>query len=186
MTKSLIIGCGNLGQNIISGFYKKKKKILICDKNKILLKKIKKNYKNFFEVSENIKNISLKKIEYIFLCIKPQQVLSVLRILGNKNKQKIKIISFVAGLKDKKIQSFFDHKIEVIRIMPNLLLKIHKSTTGIFSNNLVFLKKKKLKKIFFFWKIYLVKKRKSNGFFYCILWWWSCIFKFFLKYYLKY
>ena len=42
MTKSLIIGCGNLGQNIISGFYKKKKKILICDKNKILLKEIKK------------------------------------------------------------------------------------------------------------------------------------------------
>ena len=42
MTKSLIIGCGNLGQNIISGFYKKKKKILICDKNKILLKRDKK------------------------------------------------------------------------------------------------------------------------------------------------
>ena len=55
MTKSLIIGCGNLGQNIISGFYKKKKKILICDKNEILLKKIKKNYNNFFEVKENLK-----------------------------------------------------------------------------------------------------------------------------------
>ena len=92
MTKSLIIGCGNLGQNIISGFYKKKKKILICDKNKILLKEIKKNYKNFFEVKENLEEVSLKKIEYIFLCIKPQQVLSVLRILGKENKQKIKII----------------------------------------------------------------------------------------------
>ena len=42
MTKSLIIGCGNLGQNIISGFFIKKKKILICDKNKNLLKEIKK------------------------------------------------------------------------------------------------------------------------------------------------
>ena len=39
MTKSLLVGCGNLGQNIISGFYKKKKKILICDENKNLLKK---------------------------------------------------------------------------------------------------------------------------------------------------
>ena len=78
MTKSLIIGCGNLGQNIISGFYKKKKKILICDKNKILLNEIKKKYKNFFEVTDNLKEVSLKKIEYIFLCIKPQQVLSVL------------------------------------------------------------------------------------------------------------
>ena len=150
MTKSLIIGCGNLGQNIISGFYKKKKKILICDKNKILLKEIKKNYKNFFEVKENLKEVSLKKIEYIFLCVKPQQVLSVLRILGKENKQKIKIISFVAGLKDKKIRSFFSHKVKVIRIMPNLLLKIHKSTTGIFSNNLNTLEKKKLKKNFLF------------------------------------
>ena len=150
MTKSLIIGCGNLGQNIINGFYKKKKKILICDKNKILLNEIKKNYKNFFEVTENLKEVSLKKIEYIFLCIKPQQVLSVLRILGNKNKQKIKIISFVAGLKDKKIRSFFSHKIEVIRMMPNLLLKIHKSTTGIFTNDLGISDKKKIEKEFSF------------------------------------
>ena len=48
MTKSLLIGCGNLGQIIISGFYKKKKSILICDKNKNLLKKVNKNYKSFF------------------------------------------------------------------------------------------------------------------------------------------
>ena len=46
MTKSLLIGCGNLGQNIISGFYKKKK-VLICDENKNLLKKIKKTTKIF-------------------------------------------------------------------------------------------------------------------------------------------
>ena len=80
MTKSLLIGCGNLGQNIISGFYKKKKQVLICDKNKNLLKQIKKNYKNFFEVLENLENISFKKIEYIFLCIKPQQALAVPKV----------------------------------------------------------------------------------------------------------
>ena len=166
MTKSLIIGCGNLGQNIISGFYKKKKKILICDKNKILLNKIKKNYKNFFEVKENLKEVSLEKIEYIFLCTKPQQVLSVLRILGNKNKQKIKIISFIAGLKDKKIRSFFSHEIEVIRIMPNLLLKVHKSTTGIFSNNLSISEKKKIEKKFsFFGRFIWLKKENQMDFF---------------------
>ena len=166
MTKSLIIGCGNLGQNIISGFYKKKKKILICDKNKILLNKIKKNYKNFFEVKENLKEVSLEKIEYILLCIKPQQVLSVLRILGNKNKQKIKIISFIAGLKDKKIRSFFSHEIEVIRIMPNLLLKIHKSTTGIFSNKLSISEKKKIEKKFsFFGRFIWLKKENQMDFF---------------------
>ena len=166
MTKSLIIGCGNLGQNIISGFYKKKKKILICDKNKILLNEIKKKYKNFFEITDNLKEVSLKKIEYIFLCIKPQQVLSVLRILGNKNKQKIKIISFVAGLKDKKIRSFFSHKIEVIRIMPNLLLKVQKSTTGIFSDNLSISEKKKIEKEFsFFGGFIWLKKENQMDFF---------------------
>ena len=143
MTKSLLIGCGNLGQNIVSGFFEKKKRILICDEKKTLLKKIKKKYKNFFEVKENLENISLKKIEHIFLCIKPQQAQTVLRIISQKNDQKIKIISFVAGLKDKKIRSFFNHKIEIIRIMPNLLLKVQKSTTGIFSNNLSIFEKKK-------------------------------------------
>ena len=166
MTKSLIIGCGNLGQNIISGFYKKKKRILICDKNKTLLKEIKKNYKSFFEVKANLEEFSLKKIEYIFLCIKPQQVLSVLRILSKNNKQKIKIISFVAGLKDKKIRSFFSHKIEVIRMMPNLLLKIQKSTTGVFSYNLSTPEKKKIEKEFsFFGRLIWLKKENQIDFF---------------------
>ena len=166
MTKSLLIGCGNLGQNIISGFYKKKKQVLICDENKNLLKEIKKNYKNFFEVSENLENISFKKIEYIFLCIKPQQALSVLRIISQKNKKKIKIISFVAGLKEKKIRSFFSHHIEVIRIMPNLLLKVQKSTTGVFSNNLSIFEKEKIENKFsFFGRLIWLKKENQMDFF---------------------
>ena len=107
MTESLLVGCGNLGQNIISGFYKKKKRILICDENKNLLKKISKNYQNFFEASENIKKISLEKVKYILLCIKPQQALKILKIISQKKKPKIKIISFVAGLKEKKNTIFF-------------------------------------------------------------------------------
>ena len=107
MTKLLLVGCGNLGQNIISGFYKKNKRILICDENKNLLKKISKNYQNFFEVSENIKNVSIEKIKYILLCIKPQQALEILKIISKKKNQKIKIISFVAGLKEKKNTIFF-------------------------------------------------------------------------------
>ena len=84
MTKSLLIGCGNLGQIIISGFYKKKKSILICDKNKNLLKKVNKNYKSFFEVTEKLENISLDNIQHIYLCIKPQQVMSILKIISKK------------------------------------------------------------------------------------------------------
>ena len=122
---------------------------MICDENKTILKKIKKKYKNFFEVKEYLENISLKKIEHIFLCIKPQQAQTVLRIISQKNEQKIKIISFVAGLTDKKIRSFFNHKIEIIRIMPNLLLKVQKSTTGIFSYNLSIFEKKKINKFLF-------------------------------------
>ena len=166
MTKSLLIGCGNLGQNIISGFYKKKKRILICDENKNLLKKISKNYQNFFEASENIKKISLEKVKYILLCIKPQQALKILKIISQKKKPKIKIISFVAGLKEKKIQSFFDYKVEVIRIMPNLLLKVHKSTTGIFSSNLSVFEKKKIESNFsFFGRLIWLKKENHMDFF---------------------
>ena len=166
MTKSLLVGCGNLGQNIINGFYKKKKRILICDENKNLLKKISKNYQNFFEVSENIKNVSIEKIKYILLCIKPQQALEILKIISKKKNQKIKIISFVAGLKEKKIQSFFDYKVEVIRIMPNLLLKVNKSTTGIFSSNLSVSEKKKIENNFsFFGRLIWLKKENQMDFF---------------------
>jgi len=166
MTKSLLIGCGNLGQNIISGFYKKKKRILICDEDKNVLKEIKKDYKNFFEVEENLENIPLEKIEYFYLCIKPQQVLPILRIISQKYSQKIKIISFVAGLKDKKIRSFFNKNIEVIRIMPNLLLKVQKSTTGVFSNNLSISEKEKIEKKFsFFGRLIWLKKESQMDFF---------------------
>ena len=166
MTKSLLIGCGNLGQNIISGFYKKKSQVLICDENKNLLKKIKKDYENFFEVKENLENISLEDFQYIMLCIKPQQVLAVLRIISQKTKKKIKIISFVAGLKEKKIRSFFDHKIEVIRIMPNLLLKVRKSTTAIFSSNLSVYEIGRVEKKFsFFGRLIWLKKENEIDFF---------------------
>ena len=33
MTNSLIVGCGNLGKNIINGLIKEKKKFTIYDKN---------------------------------------------------------------------------------------------------------------------------------------------------------
>tara|TARA_A100001011_G_scaffold399001_1_gene505621 strand:- start:3198 stop:4007 length:810 start_codon:yes stop_codon:yes gene_type:complete len=166
MTRSLLIGCGNLGQNILSGFYKKKNQILICDENKNLLKKIKKNYQNFFEVKENLENISLEKVEYILLCIKPQQVLSILRIISKKNKKKIKIVSFVAGLKEKKIRSFFDCKVEVIRIMPNLLLKVQKSTTAVFSSNLSVSEIGRIEKKFsFFGRLIWLKKEDEIDFF---------------------
>ena len=166
MTKSLLIGCGNLGQNIIRGFYKKKKPILICDKNKNLLRDIKRNYKDFFEVKEKLENISFEKIQHIYLCIKPQQVLPILKIISRKNKQEIKIVSFVAGLKDRKIRSFFSDDIKVIRIMPNLLLKVQKSTTGVFSNNLSISEKEKIEKKFsFFGRLIWLKKESQMDFF---------------------
>tara|TARA_Y100000589_G_scaffold307321_1_gene322890 strand:- start:13 stop:822 length:810 start_codon:yes stop_codon:yes gene_type:complete len=166
MTKSLLIGCGNLGKNILRGFYKKKKQILICEKNKNFLKEIRKNYKNFFEVKESLKDVPFDKIEYILLCIKPQQVSEILKIVSQKKERKIKIISFVAGLKDKKVRSFFRYNIEVIRIMPNLLLKVNKSTTGIFSNNLSIFQKAKIEKEFsFFGKLIWLKKESQMDFF---------------------
>ncbi len=166
MSKSLLIGCGNLGKNILNGFYKKKKRILICDKNKNLLREIRKNYKNFFAVTENLEDVSFEKIEYILLCIKPQHANEILKIISQKIEQKIKIISFVAGLKDKKVRSFFSHNIEVIRIMPNLLLKVNKSTTGTFSNNLSIYEKGKIEKEFsFFGKLIWLKEESQMDFF---------------------
>ena len=70
MTKLLLIGCGNLGQNIINGFYKKKNQILICDENKFVLEEISKKYNNFFEVSKNF-FLLFSKLIIKYLIFKP-------------------------------------------------------------------------------------------------------------------
>ena len=69
-----------------------------------------------------------------------------------------KIISFIAGLKEKKIRSYFCNEINIIRLMPNLLIKVKKSTTGAYSSQISkYEKKKKEKDLSFLANMILLK-----------------------------
>ena len=166
MKQSLLIGCGNLGKNILNGFLKKKKKLHVLDSDKNALKKIKNFNKKIITVSDSIDKISSIQFEYIMICVKPTDAFDVLKKIGKNYKKRKKIISFVAGLKEKKIKSFFKEDIDVIRLMPNLLVEVKKSTTGIFSSSLKVAEKKKIENYFsFFGKLIWLKNEKELNFF---------------------
>ena len=139
MNHSLLIGCGNLGFNILRSFLASKKKVTVLDKNKKVLKSLKRN--KLLTISDNFSNLSSNNYDQIMLCVKPKDANFVLKKLSTRKEKKI--ISFIAGLKEKKIRSYFCNEINIIRLMPNLLIKVKKSTTGAYSSQISKYEKKK-------------------------------------------
>ena len=161
MNHSLLIGCGNLGLNILRSFLASKKKITVLDKNQKVLKSLKKS--KFLTIYDNFSDLSSNNYDQIMLCVKPKDASFVLKKLSKRNE---KIISFIAGLEEKKIRSYFCNEINIIRLMPNLLIKVKKSTTGAYSSEISKYEKKKIEKDFsFFGKIIWLKNEKQMHFF---------------------
>lgn len=110
-----VIGAGNMGEAIIKGL--SKTKIIVSDKKKNRLKRIKKKIKINI-VSNNTE--AVKKADIIVLAVKPQDIEAVLNeIKGVVNTKKI-IISIAAGIKTGKIEKSLSDKIPVVRVMPNM------------------------------------------------------------------
>ena len=157
MNPPILIGCGNLGQNILRGFLDNKKKIVVLDNDQKILNKLRKQKSNFVKIINKVDDIcESKNLDTIMLCVKPKDVENILKKVAFFFKKDIKIISFVAGLSEMRIKSFFNYKINVIRLMPSLLIKINASTTGAFSSHLKLSEKKKnSKSVIFHGKSYL-------------------------------
>ncbi len=137
MNPPILIGCGNLGENILRGFLENKKNIIALDNNQKILNKIRKEKSKFIKIISKVEHLSeTENLDTIMLCVKPKDVEVILRKIAFFLKKDIKIISFVAGLSENRIKSFFNNKITVVRLMPNLLIKINASTTGAFSSKL--------------------------------------------------
>ena len=162
MNHSLLIGCGNLGFNILRSFLASKKKVTVLDKNKKVLKSLKRN--KLLTISDNFSNLSSNNYDQIMLCVKPKDANFVLKKLSTRKEKKI--ISFIAGLKEKKIRSYFCNEINIIRLMPNLLIKVKKSTTGAYSSQISKYEKKQIEKDFsFFGNMIWLKNEKQMHFF---------------------
>ena len=121
-----IIGCGNMGFSLIEGIISEKVvspvKILISDINSSVLKRVKKKLK----VRTGTNREVAKKSDVIILAVKPSQIEDVLTEVVKKelNSKKI-LVSIVAGISTSKIESILSGlKIPVIRVMPNLPVKV--------------------------------------------------------------
>ena len=134
MSESLIIGCGNLGKIIIEGFERRKLKLIVYDKKKTTLEELKKKKYEKILIQNNLKNIKWANLKYIMICVKPKDINVLLNEIKNFLKKKNILISFAAGLDVKKICRALDQKLRIIRLMPNILVKVEKSSTGAYKN----------------------------------------------------
>ena len=143
MNASLLIGCGSLGKIILDGFRRKKKEIIVYDKDTSVLNKIKLSYKKI-RLFNDLKQINWENLSYIMICVKPNDCRELLNELKEYCIEKHVIISFVAGLQTKTISSLLKKQEKIVRIMPNIFVTSNNSATAIFSNRLGEKYKKKI------------------------------------------
>ena len=132
----VLIGHGKMGSSIAKGWIKEKykHKISIIEKKKLLF-----NYKNFTNVKlyKNFNDFFTenKKIDFVFLAIKPQQLNDIKDdILRIDNKNTV-FISILAGKPVNWFRKNISSKIKIVRAMPNLPASISKGVTAIYCSS---------------------------------------------------
>lgn len=121
-TKVGIIGCGNMGSAIAKGI-SSKYQLFIFDKDTSKTKNIVK-----VKVAKSIFDL-VNNVDVVLLAVKPQDFEAVLNEIKEDVNKKL-IISIAAGTETKYIERAFG-KVRVIRVMPNLLIRIGKGITAL-------------------------------------------------------
>ena len=119
------IGCGNMGMALIEGVISKKiispANIIVSDIKSNILTRVKKKLRVNIGTNEEI----AKKSNVIILAVKPIQIENVLDNIKEKLSSKKVLISIAAGVSTSKIEFILSGlKIPVIRVMPNLPVKV--------------------------------------------------------------
>lgn len=116
-----IVGFGNMGKSLAEGISEKfnKKYIIVSDKDK---KKLDIAKKLKFNSAENA--LLAKSSDIIILAVKPSIVESVIEEIKPFINGKKLLISIAAGVPLKKIEKKIEKKIPVIRVMPNINVKV--------------------------------------------------------------
>ena len=162
---SLLIGCGNLGKIILEGLSKKTKKILVLEKNIKIRRDIKKKFSNV-ECFSDPKKVNWIKVNYIMICVKPNDSKKVISEIKTYCNKKHVILSFIAGLEIKTIAKWIVSKNLIIRIMPNIFISSNNSSTAVYAKNLNTNMKNKIVRDFSeFGDIIWVKKEEKIDFF---------------------
>jgi pyrroline-5-carboxylate reductase len=132
-----IIGCGNMGSALVRGILSKKvlpfNSVYVSDKDSLKTRVLHKRYGIFVSPNDEI----AKKCQYIILAVKPQDSEKMLRSLVKTISGPKHIISIMAGITIRKIESFLGKKIAITRAMPNMAALAQKSVTCLSHNKSV-------------------------------------------------
>ena len=111
------IGTGKIASAVISGIFKSNliyKKIIISPRNKIIAKKLKKNY-NTIEIAKNNQEI-LNHCDWIFLSVTPKVGSKIIKELNFRSNQTI--ISFISTITLKQLKKAIKVKAKIVRAIP--------------------------------------------------------------------
>ncbi|MCX7956571.1 MAG: pyrroline-5-carboxylate reductase [Endomicrobia bacterium] len=138
MKKVGIIGCGNMGNIILDAAVSLLSEKNVCcydvDKNKLDLIEKKYNVK----IAASWKDV-FKNADSIIIAVKPQQFKDLIDNIKLFVKNHL-IISIAAGVRISSIEKMLGKKVQIVRTMPNLPLKVSCGITAICKNEVCSIK----------------------------------------------
>jgi pyrroline-5-carboxylate reductase len=137
MKKIGIIGMGNMGEAILKALLKGG-----TNKTSILCAESKSARADFIMKTHGMKCYEkpveiIKKTDYVILAVKPQDSKSVLQAISPQFNESKVLISIMAGITTSNILSVVGKAVKVVRIMPNICVKVGEGAMGITSNKIV-------------------------------------------------
>ena len=136
MKKFLVLGCGNMAQALVLGFYEKTKNeparftfsFFTPSQIKAESLALKTGGKHLGTLD------SLEDYDLILLACKPQQFAELSLSLKNKIKKSAVVISILAGISSKKLEESLDHT-KIVRVMPNTPALIGEGSNLVYFNS---------------------------------------------------
>lgn len=137
MDKIGIIGLGNMGEAILKSLLNNDMQIdkIICSEAKKERSEfIQKTYK--VNITENYEDL-VKKAKYVILAVKPQDSKNLMSSIAQHIVDSTVLISIMAGVTISNILAVTGKPTKVIRIMPNICVKVGEGVMGLTCNDLV-------------------------------------------------
>ncbi|HQM77455.1 MAG TPA: pyrroline-5-carboxylate reductase [Syntrophorhabdaceae bacterium] len=133
-----IIGIGNMGEAILKSILNND----IIEQHNILLSETKKDRADFIKKTYNIRIAKhpdelAKLSKYIIVAVKPQDSKTLLNDISQSITDENIIISIMAGITISNIAEAIGKSVKIIRLMPNICVKVGEGIIGLTCNSLV-------------------------------------------------
>ena len=133
----LLVGCGNLGLNLL-GVWKDSFDLTVAEKSSKIINQLKKKKIKLIDLS----SARVSNFNFVILCVKPKNIEEVGKLLSKVIVGNQMIISFMAGVKIEKLKKLFSTNNSIFRVMPNIFSGIGMGVNGLFTNKKVNKEKK--------------------------------------------